>query len=54
MKVELMTIKIPVKAWQPLRLIAAHTGEKQYAVVARLLIQELAKLQKGPSHECLE
>ena len=46
MKAELTTIKIPSDALPMLRLIAAYTGEKQYAVVARLLREALQALQK--------
>jgi hypothetical protein len=43
----LITIKTSKKALQMLRLIAAHTGEKQYAVLERLLQKELTKVQKA-------
>jgi excinuclease UvrABC nuclease subunit len=40
------TMKTTPEAQRLLRLIAAHTGEKQYAVLERLLRQELRQLQK--------
>ncbi len=43
----MITIKATTKALQMLRLIAAHTGEKQYAVLERLLREELRKVQKA-------
>jgi len=42
-----ITIKTTPAALQLLRVIAAHTGEKQYEVLERVLRQELAKLQKA-------
>jgi hypothetical protein len=44
-----ITIKTTPKAKQLLRLIAAHTGEKQYQALERLLSRELTKLQKAHS-----
>lgn len=43
----MITIKATTKALQMLRLIAAHTGEKQYVVLERLLQKELVKVQKA-------
>lgn len=44
-------IKVDPDAKRHLKLIAAHTGETQYAVLARLLAQEWSRLtassQKG-------
>jgi hypothetical protein len=40
-----ITIKTTRTAQKFLRLIAAHTGEKQYQVLERLLSKEWAKLQ---------
>ena len=40
------TIKTTENALKMLRLIAAHTGEKQYEVLERLLKIELSKLIK--------
>lgn len=42
----MITIKTTKKALQLLRLLAAHTGEKQYAILERLLQQELTKVEK--------
>lgn len=42
----LITIKTSKKVLQLLKLLAAHTGEKQYAIPERLLTAELATLQK--------
>lgn len=42
----MITIKTTKKALQLLRLIAAHTGEKQYVILERLLQQELKKVEK--------
>lgn len=42
----MITIKATKKALQLLRLIAAYTGEKQYAILERLLQQELKKVEK--------
>jgi hypothetical protein len=47
MEYEMITIKTTKKALQLLRLIAAHTGEKQYAILERLLQNELTKVEKG-------
>lgn len=43
----LITIKTTRKALQLLRLIAAYTGEKQYAILERVLQAELHKVEKG-------
>jgi hypothetical protein len=48
MKATITTIKISVKAWKMLKLIAAHTEEKQYAVLDRLLETELQRIQENP------
>ena len=45
----MITIKTTKKALQLLRLIAAHTGEKQYTILERLLQQELRKVEKRQS-----
>lgn len=42
-----ITIKTTPKAQQMLRLIAAHSGKKQYEVLERLLRKELTRLQKA-------
>jgi hypothetical protein len=34
--------------WRLLKQIAAHTGEKHYAVLARLLAQEWSRLTPSP------
>lgn len=39
-------IKIPLPVLRLLRLIAATTGEKQYAVLHRLLTMEWERLQQ--------
>lgn len=46
MNTPLITIKATKQAWQWLRLIAAHTGEKQYAVLERLVQRELQRVEK--------
>jgi hypothetical protein len=45
----MITIKTTKKALQLLRLIAAHTGEKQYVILERLLQHELKKVEKERS-----
>lgn len=40
------TIKIPLTVLRLLRLIAATTGEKQYAVLHRLLTAEWERVQQ--------
>ena len=49
MNAPMITIKTTKKALQLLRLIAAYTGEKQYAILERLLQQELKIVEKGRS-----
>lgn len=39
-----ITVKATTDALEMLRLVAAETGEKQYAVLERLLRAELARL----------
>ena len=48
MRTKQITMKVTPVALQMLRLIADHTGEKQYRVVERVLRQELVKLQEVP------
>jgi hypothetical protein len=38
-------IKVDAETLRLLKLVAAHTGEKQYAVLTRLLHQEWHRLQ---------
>jgi len=40
------TLKVPPEVHRVLRLIAAHTGEKQYAVLCRLLAAEWSRVQQ--------
>ena len=42
----MVTIKTTRESWQILRIIAAHTNEKQYEVLARLVRTEWETLQK--------
>jgi hypothetical protein len=49
MNSRMITIKTTKKALQLLRLLAAHTGEKQYAILERLLQHELTKIEKRQS-----
>ena len=37
--------KLDLAAWRLLKQITAHTGEKHYAVLARLLAREWQRLQ---------
>jgi hypothetical protein len=46
MRTEFITVKMTPDALQMLRRIATYTGEKQYAVLRRLLRKEFAKHQK--------
>ena len=46
METLLKTLKVPPDALRMLRIIAAHTGEKQYAVIVRVLAAELRKVHK--------
>jgi hypothetical protein len=46
MRTKHITTKTTPLALQMLRLIAEHTGEKQYRVLERVLRQELVKLQQ--------
>lgn len=41
--------KLNAATWSLLRQIAAHTGEKHYAVLARLLAQEWQRLTTAPA-----
>ena len=53
MKAELISIKTSPRALKLLRLIAAHTGEKQYEVLERVLQQELALAERiTDDHPC--
>jgi hypothetical protein len=45
----MITIKTTKKALELLRLLAAYTGEKQYAILERLLQAELKKVEQGRS-----
>lgn len=40
-------IKVDAETLRLLKLVAAHTGEKQYAVLTRLLHQEWQRLHAG-------
>jgi hypothetical protein len=40
--------KMDAATWRLLKQIAAHTGEKHYAVLARLLAQEWSRLTPSP------
>lgn len=40
-----INLKIPPEVHRLLRLIAAHTREKQYAILARLLTTEWERVQ---------
>lgn len=40
-------LKLSTAALRLLRLIAAHTGERQYAILARLLAQEWQRVQRA-------
>jgi hypothetical protein len=54
MKTLLKTLKVTQDALRMLRIIAAHTGERQYAVIERVLAEELRKVNKrlkGDAHE---
>jgi hypothetical protein len=44
------TIKIATETLRLLRLVAAQTGEKQYAVLARLLTKEWSRVQQDDPH----
>lgn len=46
MDTAMVTIKTTRESWQILRIIAAHTNEKQYEVLARLVRTEWETLQK--------
>lgn len=48
--------KMNPATWRLLKQIAAHTGEKHYAVLARLLAQEWQRLQTStnPSPQGVE
>lgn len=41
--------KMNPATWRLLKQIAAHTGEKHYAVLARLLAQEWQRLSMTPA-----
>ena len=45
---EMQTIKITYKALLSLRLISMKTGEKQYAIMQRVLAQDAARLLEEP------
>jgi hypothetical protein len=50
----LQTLKVTEAALRMLRIIAAHTGERQYVVIERVLAEELRKVNKhlkGDTHE---
>lgn len=47
----LITQKMPQETHRLLKLIAAHTGEKQYAVLARLLAAEWQRVQRQDGKE---
>jgi hypothetical protein len=42
-----MTLKVPPEVHRLLRQVAASTGEKQYAVLARLLAAEWQRVQRA-------
>lgn len=44
---KLITMKCTSEAHRLLRLIAALTGERQYAALERVLRKELTRLEKG-------
>jgi hypothetical protein len=50
MQTQKITIKATPQALQLLRLIAAHTGEKQYRVLERVLREELRTVEKERKH----
>jgi hypothetical protein len=51
MSIKQITIKTTAKALRMLRLIAAHTGERQYAVLERLLQKELQRVENTRKKE---
>lgn len=52
-----INLKVPPEVHRLLRMLAAHTGEKQYAVLARLLAAEWRRVQRqdgaAPQKEAL-
>ncbi len=46
MKKEIVTTKITKESLKCAKLISAHTGEKQYEVIERVLKTELKKVQE--------
>ena len=46
---KMQTIKITLKALILLRLIGVKTGEKQYAIMHRVLAQDAARLAAEPA-----
>jgi hypothetical protein len=45
-----INLKVPPEVHRLLRLVAASTGEKQYAVLARLLTREWQRVQQQDGH----